>query len=136
MSFALSSMLSDELSCFDIVKVMYGLTDNEVEVLSCIHNLQPVTIKKLGEIIPKDRATITRALQRLMSIGAVSKEKRNLEMGGYHFLYSSMSMNKLKTHLIETLEQIMNHMRDKLENLSEEKCREMFLRVQKKYEKT
>ena len=79
LSLSLSSFDSEEVTCFDIIKAAYGLSENEVEVMMCIKHSQPIDIKQITEIIPKDRATISRSIHRLMSIGFVRKSKINLE---------------------------------------------------------
>ena len=80
MSTALYSLLSDELSCFDIIKAFFALSDNEIEILSCINNKQGIDIERITEIIPKNRTTISRSIQRLTSIGVIRKDKVNLNI--------------------------------------------------------
>ena len=87
MTFPLSSFESQEITCFEIIKAAYALSENELEIMRCIKNIQPVDIKGIAEIIPKDRATISRSIQRLMGIGVVRKTKINLERGGFKYLY-------------------------------------------------
>ena len=99
MSFSLSSFESDDITCFDIIKAFYALTDNELEVLSCVHKGQPLDIKSITDIIPKDRATISRSIKKLMAIGFVRSDKITLDRGGYKFMYSSLSMKEIRDKL-------------------------------------
>ncbi|MCE7738251.1 MAG: MarR family transcriptional regulator [Candidatus Heimdallarchaeota archaeon] len=133
MTFPLSSFDSKDITCFEIIKAAYALSENELEIMMCIKNIQPVDIKGIAKIIPKDRATISRSIQRLMGIGIVRKTKINLERGGFKYLYSSMSVEELKLKLIELINRISKNMEYAISNLTEEKCKEAFKEVQTKY---
>ena len=99
MFFSLSSYETENITCFDIIKAVHALTENELEILSCIHQNQPTDMKAIISIIPKDRATISRSIQKLMSIGFVRQEKINLERGGYKYRYYSKSMKEIREKL-------------------------------------
>ncbi len=133
MTSPLSSFESQEITCFEIIKAAYALSENELEIMMCIKNIQPVDIKGIAEIIPKDRATISRSIQRLMGIGVVRKTKINLERGGFKYLYSSMSVEELKTKLMELIHRISHNMKIAISNLTEKKCKEVFEEVRTKY---
>ncbi|MHA1303687.1 MAG: HVO_A0114 family putative DNA-binding protein [Candidatus Heimdallarchaeaceae archaeon] len=133
MSFALTSLISKDITCFDVIKILFALSDKEMEILACINHLQPVSIKEITEIIPKDRATISRSINRLMGIGIVRKEKVNLKQGGYQYLYKSLPMDELKGKVKQTLDQVIKNMQSAMNNLSEEKCEEIFEEVKQKY---
>ncbi len=133
MSFPLSSFDSKDVTCFDIIKAAYALSENELEIMMCIKNSQPVDIKTLTDIIPKDRATISRSIQRLMGIGIVRKTKINLERGGFKYLYSSLSVDELKNKLTELINRIAENMEIAISNLTEEKCKEVYETIIVKY---
>lgn len=133
MSFSLSSFDSEELTCFDIIKVTYALSENELEVMMCIKHSQPVDIKTIGTIIPKDRATITRSIQRLMRIGFVKKTKINLDRGGFKYIYSSLSTEEIKSKLNVLIRRIAERMQTAINNLTEERCQALYTEVIQKY---
>ena len=133
MSFSLSSFDSEELTCFDIIKVTYALSENELEVMMCIKHSQPVDIKTIGTIIPKDRATITRSIQRLMGIGFVKKTKINLDRGGFKYIYSSLSTEEIKSKLNVLIRRIAERMQTAINNLTEERCQALYTEVIQKY---
>ena len=133
MSFPLSSFDSKDITCFDIIKAAYALSENEIEIMMCIKNIQPADIKAITEIIPKDRATISRSIQRLMGIGIVRKTKINLERGGFKYLYSTLSVEELKIKLKELILRISENMDFAISNLTEEKCKEAFEGILAKY---
>ena len=133
MSFSLSSFDSDDITCFDIIKAFYALTDNELEVLSCVHQGQSVDIKGITDVIPKDRATISRSIKKLLAIGFVRSEKKTLERGGYKFLYSSLSMAEIREKLKLNIELISKRMINAISNLTEDKCTAMYENVLTKY---
>lgn len=134
MSFSLSSFDSDEITCFDIIKAFHALTDNELEVLSCVHQGQPVDIKGITDVIPKDRATISRSIKKLLAIGFVRSDKITLERGGYKFVYSSLSMLEIRDKLKQNIEQVSKRMIKAVSSLTEEKCVAMYKSVLIKYD--
>lgn len=133
MSFSLSSFDSDDITCFDIIKAFYALTDNELEVLSCVHQGQPIDIKGITEVIPKDRATISRSIKKLQAIGFVRSNKITLDRGGYKFVYSSLAMSEIREKLKENIEHISKRMIEAVSNLTEEKCTAVYQSVLIKY---
>lgn len=135
MSFPLSSFDSDDISCFDIVRALFGLSENELEVLACINHNKPVDVKGITAIIKKDRASIVRSIQRLMDVGAVKKEKVSLERGGYKYLYHTLPITEFRDRLRELVERISTRMEKGIMELSEEKCNEMYRDVVTKYAK-
>ena len=135
MSFPLSSFDSDDITCFDIVRALFGLSENELEVLACINHNKPVDVKGITEIIKKDRASIVRSIQRLMDVGAVKKEKVSLKRGGYKYLYYTLPIIEFRDKLKELVTRISVRMEKGIMELSEEKCNEMYLDVVQKYNK-
>ena len=133
MSIPLSSFDSEDITCFDIVRSLFALSDNELEILACINHNQPIDIKSITQVIPKDRASIVRSIQRLMAVGVVRKEKVSLERGGYKYLYYSLPMSEFRERLSELIKRISKRMEIAILDLTDEKCQEMYKSVEKKY---
>ena len=133
MAFSLSSFDTEELTCFDIIKATYALSDNELEVMMCIKHSQPTDIQTIKETIPKDRATISRSIQTLISIGFVKKTQFNLERGGFKYLYSSLSTEEMKVKIKELIQRITSRMDKAIDSLTENKCQEVYKDVVMKY---
>ncbi len=135
MTFSLSSFESDDLTCFDILKVYYALTNIELEILSAVHINQPIDIKGITEIIPKDRTTISRSIKRLMSIGFAKQDRICLEKGGYKYLYSTLSIKEIREKTTKLIERINNRMISAISQLTEEKCIQIYKEIEEKYPK-
>ncbi|MCG3215827.1 MAG: MarR family transcriptional regulator [Candidatus Heimdallarchaeota archaeon] len=133
MHFSLSSFDSDNLTCFDIIKAVHALTDSELEILSCIHQNQPIDMKEIISIIPKDRATVSRSIRKLMTIGFVRQDKINLARGGYKYQYYSMSIQEIRDKLSQLILKISNRMIEAVSTLTEERCRQIYEQVIEKY---
>ena len=133
MFFSLSSFETENITCFDIIKAVHALTENELEILSCVHQNQPIDMRGIVSIIPKDRATISRSIQKLMSIGFVRQEKINLERGGYKYQYYSKSMKEIRDKLKTQIVNISEKMVQAVSSLTEEKCREIYEQIIEKY---
>ena len=135
-SFSLSSFDTEELTCFDIIKATYALSENDLEVMMCIKHSQPTDIKTITDIITKDRATISRSIKNLRSIGFVKRTQINLDRGGFKYLYSSLSTDEIKHKLKDIIHRISERMDVAIDNLTEEKCQTMYNGVVLKYNKT
>ena len=133
MAFSLFSFLFEDTTCFEIIKALYGLTDNELEILACIHNIQNADIKAIQEIIPKDYSTLTRSLHKLVTTGLVKKAKVTLPRGGYKYQYTALSIEEIKEKVHSLLDEIYVRMHGAISKFTEEKCRELYESVMVKY---
>ena len=86
-------------SCQDIVQCAFNLNSFEVAVYKTVARSGPIRADDLAEKIGKDRSTVYRALQKLMSCGMCFRETKNLEKGGYYHVYGAIPWNVLKKRL-------------------------------------
>lgn len=92
-------ILSGEASCRDIVKCIYGLSDFELVVYKKLIKQGPLRADDLAPVFKKDRSTIYRALQRLVSAGLAFRDTKSIQRGGYFHVYSAVSPEQLKDRL-------------------------------------
>lgn len=92
-------ILSGEASCRDIVKCIYGLSDFELTVYKKLTKQGPLRADDLAPVFKKDRSTIYRALQKLVSAGLAFRDTKSIRRGGYYHVYSAVSPDQLKDRL-------------------------------------
>lgn len=106
-------------TCRDIVQCAFSLNDFEVEVYKAAYKHGPIRADELADKMGKDRSTVYRALQRLLSCGMCFRETRSLDKGGYYHVYKSISKEELRAKLERCVEEWTTRMRDALERFDE-----------------
>jgi len=92
-------ILAGEATCRDIVKCMYSLTDFELAIYRKLVKQGPLKADDLAPVMKKDRSTIYRAMQKLVSAGLAFRETKTIERGGYYHVYAAVSPDQLKAKL-------------------------------------
>lgn len=92
-------ILAGNASCRDIVKCLYRLTDFELAIYKRLVKHGPQRADDLAPILKKDRSTVYRALQKLVSAGLASRDTKTIDRGGYYHVYSAVPPETLKRKL-------------------------------------
>ena len=92
-------ILSGQATCRDIVKCVYGLSDFELLIYKKLVKQGPLKADDLAPSVKKDRSTVYRALQKLVSSGLAFRETKTIERGGYFHVYTAVQPNQLKKRL-------------------------------------
>ena len=86
-------------SCTDLVRCMYNLTELDMEALRLLLKEGPSKAEDLAERLGRDRSTVYRSLQKMVSCQIVTKDVRSLERGGYFHVYSSAPRELIRERL-------------------------------------
>lgn len=89
-------MLSGEATCDDIIQCLFSLNKFENAVLQKLHEKGSTRSDELAEELGKDRSTIHRALQKLLSCGLCYKETNTIPQGGYYHVYTAIPAEQIK----------------------------------------
>jgi predicted transcriptional regulator len=92
-------------SCTDLLKCMYNLSDLDMDVLRLLLNEGPAKAEDLADRLDRDRSTVYRSLQKMVSCQVVTKETRSLERGGYYHVYTSVPRDLLRERLSHCIEE-------------------------------
>jgi predicted transcriptional regulator len=106
-------------SCKDIVKCVYSLNDLEVEVYKATVRRGPARADELADFIGKERSTVYRSLQKLISCGMCYRESKSLEKGGYYHVYSAIPKEELISKMEKCVEEWNKRMRESLDRFDE-----------------
>lgn len=89
---ALSIKIEEEtLTCSDLIKCMFRLSDTETVILQSIEEVESLTAQEISKRINRDRATAYRGLEKLVAVGLMHKERRGREGRGYSNYYRKMA---------------------------------------------
>ncbi|MCX6650613.1 MAG: hypothetical protein NT131_03020 [Methanomassiliicoccales archaeon] len=103
-------------NCQDLVQCAYSLNGFEVEVYERLLETGPVNANELSDLMGKDRSTVYRALQKMLTCGMVFRETRSIPRGGYYHVYRAISRSELRDKLQSCVDKWYEKMRSALEH--------------------
>ena len=90
-------LTSVNASCKDLFTCLYDLSPSDVNMLAILlKEKKPKTLDELAKIADRDRGTVFRTLQKLVSLGFCTKETMTLKGGGYYHLYSAPNIDAIE----------------------------------------
>ena len=92
-------------TCKDLVQCAFSLNEFEVSVYMKLIELGPSRADEVAISLGRDRSTVYRSLQKLMSCGMVYRETRSIERGGYYHVYLPISKKMMKEKLERCVEE-------------------------------
>jgi predicted transcriptional regulator len=106
LKFNINQLTDQNIKCADVLAIMFDF--NHLESQLYFHLLQngKKTVNQLCKEINRDNSTISRALQKLVSLGICTKQKQNLKPKGYRYIFSAMNPKFVKGMLFNRLELI------------------------------
>jgi predicted transcriptional regulator len=76
---------------------LYDLSPSELDLLFImIKEAKPLTLEELSNKADRDKSTVFRSVQKLVSAGICIKETRTIKEGGYYHIYSAVDMETFK----------------------------------------
>ncbi|GGM71500.1 hypothetical protein GCM10007108_07000 [Thermogymnomonas acidicola] len=90
-----TSLLDRSASCSDFLSCLFALNATDVSVLFSLSSAKKATLDSIAEITGRDRTTVFRSLERLISAGFVTKTSSVVDGGGTRNLYSVVSEETL-----------------------------------------
>lgn len=102
MTRSVNLIMDVDCTCKNLLECIYNLSSSEIDVLVVLlRSKEPITLEILSKQMKKDKGTIFRSLQKLISIGFCVKESRNLTGGGQYHIYRAAS--------VDMIEKVMQH---------------------------
>jgi predicted transcriptional regulator len=103
-------------SCNELLCSIYNLTPVDLEIFYQVAAENSATLDALAQTVKKDRSTVHRSLQKLVSIGLCYKEARGLKDGGYYHVYSATELSKIKDQARQKVREITSSLERMLQN--------------------
>ena len=79
---SLSSLTRSSAKCADLLSCFLDLNDLEVRLFYTVIARSGITLDELADSLGKDRSTVFRNLQKLVSLGIIYKDMFSLDHGG------------------------------------------------------
>ena len=76
---------------------LYDLSPLDLDLLFImIKEAKPLTLEELSNKADRDKSTVFRSVQKLVSAGICIKETKTIREGGYYHVYSAVDMETFK----------------------------------------
>ncbi len=89
----------------DLFIQLYDLAPLELDILFLLirreseQQQQPMTLDEVTKEMDRDRSTVFRCLQKLVTLGLVIKETKTIKDGGYFHVYSAVDQETFKKEI-------------------------------------
>jgi predicted transcriptional regulator len=117
------NLLSKVGTCQDLVQCAFSLNEFEVQVYNRLISNGPMRADDLADIIGRDRSTVYRALQKMMTCGMCFRETKSIERGGYYHVYRAISKDELKARLEQCVDGWYGRMQEILQRFGVEETK-------------
>ena len=109
----------DSLSCLDVVKCIYNLTDTDILIFENLPMDEGITAQDVSKLIGKDRSTAHRGLEKLVACGVCYKERRAGTPRGYSNYYHRIPARELYKKTEASLDKCYVQVKEALKNIDE-----------------
>ena len=99
---------------------LYDLSPLDLDLLFImIKEAKPLTLEQLSKMADRDKSTVFRSVQKLVSAGICIKETRTIREGGYYHVYSAGDMETFKAETemrVKDLQKSLDRLMKKFES--------------------
>jgi predicted transcriptional regulator len=99
---------------------LYDLSPLDLDLLFImIKDAKPLTLEQLSNKADRDKSTVFRSVQKLVSAGICIKETRTIREGGYYHVYSAVDMETFKAETemrVKDLQKSLDRLMKKFES--------------------
>jgi predicted transcriptional regulator len=99
---------------------IYDLSPLDLDLLFImIKKAKPLTLEQLSNMADRDKSTVFRSVQKLVSAGICIKETRTIREGGYYHVYSAVDMETFKAETemrVKDLQKSLDRLMKKFES--------------------
>jgi predicted transcriptional regulator len=99
---------------------LYDLSPLDLDLLFImIKEAKPLTLEQLSNKADRDKSTVFRSVQKLVSAGICIKETRTIREGGYYHVYSAVDMETFRAETemrVKDLQKSLDRLMKKFES--------------------
>lgn len=99
MGLPLEPLLKRRVSCSDVVRCAFDLSEQEVRVYDALTDLGAARVEDIAASVRREGSVAYRHLQKLIACGVVEKRKESIEAGGYRFVYVALPRAQMRKKL-------------------------------------
>ena len=104
-------MKANDETCEDIIKCVLELNDDDLKVYHYLLENGPVKVEEVASFLERNRSTAQRELQKLVKCGICMKESETIEKGGYFFVYSAQSIERITSEIESCIDETYIHLK-------------------------
>ncbi len=117
----LSSKINSEIACCsDLLETLFGLGPTDVIVFYSLDEGVWKTVPEISELTGRESSTVYRSLQRLVNSGIAVRDVRTIRDGGYYYVYSLLSIERLSNLMSDKISSMTMGMEKLLNDLISE----------------
>lgn len=106
-SHRISSITGSDSDFGELFGLIFGFSPLDMAVLKILlKRSSPMTLEDMAGAVDRDKSTVFKSLQRLVSSGLCTKEVRNLREGGYYHLYGCSGIEKISKNTKLKVEEV------------------------------
>ena len=106
---------SGEGTCRDVLRCIFDLGEKEISIYRKLLRSGPSRIESLQSSVSRDKSTVYRSLQRLVDVGLVEKQVRNLKRGGQFHEYTAVPPEEIRERVNACLDDWVDNLRKAFE---------------------
>jgi predicted transcriptional regulator len=113
--------MDTDCTCKNLLECLYNLSPSDLDILvTLLRSKEPLTLEIISKQLGKDKGTIFRSLQKLVSISFCVKESRNLRNGGQYHTYRATSIDIIERATEYRLKEIQKSLSTLLKRFKED----------------
>jgi predicted transcriptional regulator len=124
-SYSINMLTQFDSSYEDIFACIYNLSTSEINLMTILlKSREPLTLESLANRISRDKGTVFRSLQKLVSLDLCTKESKTLKGGGYYHVYNAVEISRIEENteyrireIQKSLNRIMKKFRSNIEEM-------------------
>jgi predicted transcriptional regulator len=113
---SLQVLTKTNATCNDLLCAIYNLNPVDLEIFYNLAGGKTASLDDLAKNVKRDRSTIHRSLQKLVSNQLCYKETKSLKEGGYYHLYGATGLAKSKEQAEQRVKAITTSLDNMLRN--------------------
>lgn len=118
---SINLFLDTDCTCTNLLECLYNLSPSDLDILiALLRSKEPLTLETISKHMGKDKGTIFRSLQKLVSIGFCVKESRNLRSGGQYHTYRAVSIDLIEKTTEHRLKEIQKSLSGLMKRFKED----------------
>jgi len=109
---SISRIMAGEGTCKDVLRCLFGLGEFEMVVYRGLLKTGPSRADELSPVLKRDKSTVYRALQKLVTSGLVIKQTETLKRGGHFHKYVAVPPEKIHERVKTCIDEWFSHVQE------------------------
>lgn len=102
-------------TCQDLLICLYNLKPIDLEILLAVAKHPQATLDQIAITVQRERSSVHRCLQKLLSANLVVKQSKTLKGGGYYHEYSIVEPAKIREQTKVRVKEVTDSLNSLLE---------------------